>query len=246
MARKYDYTYAGNKTGFGWGMERCEERLLWAAYCEIEQRLGPEQQPQKNEFLEAFFDSGLGVKVDHVAWINSSRRRQSLEPVEFKETNVYDYARNTDRSLKAEMRRQMKTEFFGLDTAGQVRWKHQAEEEIARLPAPHHTWDEMRASRTRASPSLTPRERAVRLRVVDQVQAVTESQPEEEAPDVGKQNAAVAKALRQLKLARKSETISKIVAQLQPDDALLLAETGEIDDADLVDALVARSLEEAA
>ena len=63
---------------------------------------------------------------------------------------------------------------------------------------------------------------------------------------MGKQNAAVAKALRQLKLARKSETISKIVAQLQPDDALLLAETGEIDDADLVDALVARSLEEAA
>jgi hypothetical protein len=67
MARKYDYTYGGNKTGYGWGMERCEERLLWAAYCEVEPRLGPEQQTQKNEFLEAFFDAGLGVKLDTAA-----------------------------------------------------------------------------------------------------------------------------------------------------------------------------------
>jgi hypothetical protein len=242
MARKYDYQYGAGKTAYGWGMEQCEERLLWAAYCEIESKLGAEQQAQKAEFLDAFLHAGMGVKFDTVAWINSRRKRQNLEPIEFTETNIYEYGRMTDRALKAELRNQMKKEYFLLDAVGRVHWKHQAEDEMRRLPPPHNTWEEIRVARTRsAAPSLTNRERQVRLHVVDQAKSEPESEPEEITMTA---SPAVTKALRQLKLAKKPDTIARIISSLAPDDALTLAEEGAFDDADLVDALVERSITE--
>lgn len=241
MARKYDYTFGPGTTAYGWGMERCEEHLLWAYFSEIEARIPPDQVPRKEEFFDKFFNHGLGVTFDTMAWINSIRRRAGLQPLEFKETTIYEYGKMIDRTQKAELRRQMRSEFFVLDAVGRARWRREAEEETARLLPPHHTHAEIRARRSQFNaPSLTPRERAMRLHVVDQ--AVQAEQQQDQEEPVMQQSAAVTRALRQIKLAKKPETLAKIVALLTPDDALDVAECGEIEDSDLVDALVSRSL----
>jgi hypothetical protein len=56
--------------------------------------------------------------------------------------------------------------------------------------------------------------------------------------------AEITRAIQQLKLvAGRPETTAKVIAQLSPDMALAVAESGEIEDQELIDALVLRSLE---
>src|ERR1019366_9614260 len=110
MARKYEY-----KSGyFGWAMERCEEKLLIAGFYEIEHRI-PAQLVWKKEFLDHFFNHGNGVTFETLAHINSIRRRLNLDPLEFTETTIYEYARSPDKLHKSEMRRQIQDEFLALD-----------------------------------------------------------------------------------------------------------------------------------
>jgi hypothetical protein len=87
-----------------------------------------------------------------------------------------DPSANTDRQLKAELRRQMKVSTSGLIRPVGFRRKHQAKEEIARLPDPHHIYNEVRGARTRGAPpwSLAQQVMITRLKVVAQAPAATE------------------------------------------------------------------------
>jgi len=220
-------------------MERCEEKLLISAFYEIEQRIPPGQM-WKEDFLDHFYQHGNGVKFDTISCINAERRRQTLDPIEFRQTTVYEYARSANRIQKSELRRQMRDEFLALDTADRARWRREAEEQTDSLLPPHITFEELKAQREIRPPpaALTPRERTMRFQASEPQPAIY-LPPQ---PEVRTESPTLARAIRQLKLAKRPETIAMIISQLAPDDALDVAESGLVDDADLIDALVARSL----
>jgi hypothetical protein len=220
-------------------MERCEEKLLISAFYEIEPRIPPGQL-WKEDFLDHFYQHGNGVKFDTISCINAERRRQNLDPIEFRQTTVYEYARSANRIQKSELRRQMRDEFMALDTADRARWRREAEEQTDSLLPPHITFEELKAQREFRPPlaALTVRERAMRFQATEPQPAAFAPPP----PEARAESPTLTRAIRQLKLARRPETIAMIIANLAPDDALDVAESGQIEDADMIDALVARSL----
>ena len=233
---------------FGWAMERCEEKLWIARYNQVQHRV-PATELWKREFDINFFDHGFGVTFDTLAHINAARRRVHLTAVEFVETDIGVYGRSggrpEDRMHKSETGRQMQKDYLALDTLGRQRWKAEAESEIEVLPPPHRTFDEWeQEKRSAQSLKLSLREQAAPARAIATAAAMRVPTPTPVAAPASRAAAEITRAIRQLKLvAGRPETTTKVIAQLSPDMALAVAESGEIEDQELIDALVLRSLE---
>lgn len=229
MARKYE---TGPKA-YAWGMEECEEQVLIARFTQISRYIAPGLL-WPDDFQRRFYAFGQGVAFRHIDHINAECRRLGKSELEYQETAVYDYGRNADRQIKAEKRRKLQEHFIGLDTAGQVKWEQQALAEMQRLPPTLMTYDEFATQRQASAQSQTPREAGRRQAAL----AASVNGTAKAAPD----GQTVALTIRRLKLTKNPETVGLIVAALSPDQALAVAETAEIDDHDLLDALVRRSL----
>jgi hypothetical protein len=231
MARKYEL----KPNYYAWLMERCEDRLLIAEFDDIEGRIAADQS-WKRDFTDHFYMHGNGIAFRFIAAINAVRRRLGRPVFNFEETNIYDYGRISDRLQKSELRRQMREEYLGLDTPGRIRWRQNAEDEIAALPPPHYTheeWKNMRRQRYGGT-VLTSAE------IVTRAQAVAQSQPQRTTAKPDDK----ARVITQLKLVQplpdNSALISEILAKLKPDDALDIA--SDFDDPGIRAALVRHSL----
>ncbi len=222
MARKYTYM-DGRYTG--WGMEECEERLLIAYFHQIEGRIRP-GSPWSDDFRVRFYQSGEGVSDRNLGFINAERRRCYLDPLLIRETTVYDYAGNRDRSWKANIRQRALDEYGSLDTADRTKWVFDAIDEMGRLP------DRPLPVTSYVEPvsGLSLTERDTRR---EAVRAAALPKPD------------FTRTIRMLSLANREETVGLIVRALTPDEALLLAESGRLDNPDLIDRLVIRSMETA-
>ncbi len=247
MARKFEYAEGRH----AWFMEKCEERWLIALYHEVAPNI-PNNLGWKLAFESNFFSDGAGVGAHHVAEINNQRTRLSLRSLAFRETHVYDYARNSDRAYKAQMRRDWRDEYVDLDPAAQQAWIKDCEMGIANLEPPHRTFEEYqrdsRERRDRDEQKSVSRERERRMQAVieariEEPQAVAAQQHQQRSlphlrslPDT---------TLRQLRLAARlpdaTALLGDIIGGISPDAALDLAET--MDDDPIVQmALLRRSM----
>src|ERR1700748_1750536 len=90
---------------YAWNLEKCEEEILIAGYDEI-LRFVPADQTWKVDFEYHFFQRGHGLAFESLDSINGVRRRRGLDEIVIRETMIYDYARSTDRLLRAQQRQE--------------------------------------------------------------------------------------------------------------------------------------------
>jgi hypothetical protein len=226
MARKWEIAPGQ----YAWNFEECEEFVLIAGYEDIKPYIPPDQT-WVAEFENHFYQHGNGVAFRFVDEINAVRRRQVLPKLEFRETDVYDYGRSTNKLMKSEHRQRAREE---VTTAGidiRLRLVDQAAAEVTRLPPPHIPYEQYKANKRRfAEESDLSREEVGR-----RVRAHQQS-----AAPVARLQLTLDKAVKMLTFARDPGLRSDIIDRLSGDDALAAAE--QIEDADLRDALVRRSL----
>jgi len=257
VARKYLFG-PGNKN-VGYGMEACEERLLIAVFLKIEPRIRADVA-WPEDFRDRFYTAGQGVSDQHIRLINGELRRQhfdELPPV--RETQMFHYGKETDRSWKAQKRCELRDEYIKLDTADQVKWVETALKEVVAQPPPHYTHDEYLARQEEfkdARNGLSPNEKQRREDAVANAAnaAPKDTGMEEVATETqlvvlpNPQPTDISRTIRQLKLAatklaNKTETVSRIIDRLTPDDALTVAEADEMTDEAIIDLLLNRSME---
>jgi hypothetical protein len=232
MARKYTWA---NGQFVGYGMEECEERLLIVYFEQIAPSIRPEAAWPK-EFFHHFYEAGTGVAESDLTNINRERRRKRLPEFEVIETQMGDYGKSADRSWKAQRRLLLRDQYRDLDTNARHEWTNAALEEFTRQPKPHYTFEEYQARTCyRSNDVLSERERAMRELALKAKDACLEA-----VSSVSKINE---RALRQIKASAKPETRDRIIGALSPDEALVLAECGEIEDEELIDKLVVRSMD---
>ena len=208
-----------------WNLEKCEEEVLIAGYDEI-LRFIPADQTWKAEFEYHFFDRGNGLAFESLAAINGVRRRRGLDEIVIRETMIYDYARSTDRLLRAQQRREVREDLKSASADVRRHRLGQAMVESERLPPPRTTFEEWKERRQDdAGSGLTYQEIANRLAVQKSVHALPTLQPD--------------LAARMLTLASPS-IWGEIIPKLSAEGALEVAE--KIADVELRDALVKHSL----
>lgn len=235
MTRKYLY---GDGRFVAYGMEKCEEQLLIAYYHDIEPKIRPDAM-WRNEFLDRFYRGGQGVSQASLNLVNGERRRLSLPEYTFRETQMIDYGKQPDRMLKAEWRRQYRDQYLDLDRNGKDDWIEKALDDVERQPEPHFTFDERTAYREPNLGGLSQSElRNRRGALMNNVAPI--------APKKIVQKPNLSRQTRLLNIATKLDTVERIVTSLLPDEALQIAEDGEVNDPDVLDLLVNRSLDQAA
>jgi hypothetical protein len=226
VARKWEIS-AGQ---YAWNFEECEELVLIAGYEEIRLCIAPDQT-WVAEFENHFYQHGNGVAFRFVDEINAVRRRQILPKLEFRETDVYDYGRSTNKLMKSERRQHVREEISTASVDVKQRMVAHAAAEVARLPPPHIPYEQYKANRRRylEESDLSREEVGRRVRAHQQSTA-----------PVTRLQLTLDKAIKMLMFARDPGLRSEIIDKLSGDDALAAAE--QIEDADLRDALVRRSL----
>ena len=226
MARKWEISPGQ----YAWNFEECEELILIAGYEEIKPYIPPDQT-WTAEFENHFYQHGNGVAFRFVDEINAVRRRQVLPKLEFRETDVYDYGRSANKLMKSERRQRVREEVGSAGTDVRLRVVAHAEAEVARLPPPHIPYEQYKATRRRhlEESDLSREEVGRRIRAQQQ-----------SAAPVTRWQLTLDKAVKMLTFARDPGLRSEIIDRLSGDDALAAAE--QIEDADLRDALIRRSL----
>jgi hypothetical protein len=226
MARKYAYV----RGRYAWNLEICEEEILIAGYDEIRSFIAPDQTPWRVEFESRFFDIGEGIAQLYIDAINTVRKRHSLNPIAIRETEAGDYCRTNDKVQKAINRRRIREELREMTDDDRRSRIQLAESEIARLPEPHHTFEEYDAWRQQLK-----NDERLSHEEVSRRKAAREEKKATEAIRTLPPNL----ANRMLSLA--SEAIwPDIIAKLSAEDALEVA--AEIDNSKLKDALVKHAL----
>lgn len=242
--------YRIGKHHIGYNFELCEERYFLACYHEIEPRIPPTAQWHRT-FVDNFYRHGNGVSDSAIDAINAERRRLGMEVMEFSETDIYDYARNTDRMWRSQQRQSMRDQYLKLDTANRVRWRDTAHDEMQHLPPPHRTLQEIEAEQRE-------REEAINRQVLERRQRALEAARASDAeaqkqlvlpgkddqpdrPDVSPHSEQINRFRRLFALASKEETIERLLSKLTVEQALEIAEDSE--DAELRDRLVNRILD---
>lgn len=238
MARRYQT----KRETWGWNMALCEEKLLIGTYEDAAPRIP--QSPWKVTWEQDFWENGVGVLDATLEEINSHLRRLDRDILTFTETAVDDFARITDRPIKCERRRLLRGEYRGLDTVGKIRWIEEAKDTIAELPPPVMTWEGFKDHQQRKQelPQATIRQQNL-ARLAERVAAANVPPPP--APTgatINGHSPNISLAIKRLRLATKPETISAIIAKIDPDDALVIADGTELGRPELVDDLVLRSL----
>jgi hypothetical protein len=228
MARKWEIAPGQ----YAWNFEECEEVILVAGYEEIKPYIPPDQT-WVVEFENHFYQHGNGVAFRFVDEINAVRRRQILPKLEFRETDVYDYGRSTNKLMKSERRQRVREEVTTASVDIRLRMVAHAAADVVRLPAPHMPYEQYKANKRR----LSEESDLSREEVGRRVRAHQQSATPVARPQLGLD---LDKALKMLMFARDPGLRSEIIDKLSGDDALAAAE--RIEDADLRDALVRRSL----
>lgn len=252
MARKYEYT--PGKCAYA--LERCEERLLIAYYCDVEPRLRANAIWQL-DFENRFFTNGEGVSEGNLKLLNSERRRNKLDEFEARETHASEYPRLPDRPGKAKFRQDIRDEYKMSDMAERRQFQRAAKAECDTLTDPHFTHEEWVAMKPDSLGGLSAREMSIREHalatyevaapVVEEVEQPVEqlqlpavippSNPEPRAPQTERM-------IRLLGLATRPETRDRILQKITSDEALEVAESGVISDPDVIDELVNRVLDD--
>jgi hypothetical protein len=227
MARKWEISL----NQYAWNFERCEELVLIAGYEEIKAFIPP-GLTWPEEFENHFYQHGNGVAFRFIDEINSVRRRRVMPRLEFKETDVLEYGRSTNKLMKSEHRRRVREEVNAASFDVRLRMVTQASEEMKGLLPPHITYEEYKSNRRRfQNESDLSREEVGRRVRARQLSDAPAPRPQPSLnPD---------KALTMLKYASSPELRSKIIDSLSPDDAL--AAVGQVEDAELRDALILHS-----
>ena len=211
-----------------WNLEKCEEELLIAAYDEI-MRFIPANQVWKAEFEYYFFERGNGLAFDSLSFMNSVRRRHSLDAIVIRETIIYDYARTTARLLKARHRQKVREELNSASADVRRDRLEQAKAESEKLRPPRTTYEEWKhEQRQNTRSGLTSQEVANRLVVEKSVLQEPTLQPD--------------LAVKMLTLASPS-IWDEILPKLSAAGALEAAE--KIDNVELRDALIKYSFKAA-
>jgi hypothetical protein len=227
MARKYEY----RPGHYGWALEKSEEDVLIAAYEEIRPYIPP-AQIWKVEFESHYYDYGDGVTAEFLDQINATRKRRRLDVITIRETEVYEYARSSDRPFKADRRRRFREEFNSANEKVRQRRIETAKAEMAMLPAPSMTFEEWKSREQRhKSDSFLSREEIIKRSNVQR--EATASLPKI------KPTLPVERAVRMLELGSPN-VWGEIISRLSPDDALAAAE--QVSDVELRDALIQHSL----
>jgi hypothetical protein len=156
-----------------------------------------------------------------------------LPKLEFRETDVYDYGRSTNKLMKSERRQRVREEVATASVDIRLRMVAHAAADVARLPAPHMPYEQYKANKRRWSEESDLSREEVGRRVRAHQQSATPVARPQLGLDLDK-------ALKMLMFARDPGLRSEIIDKLSGDDALAAAERTE--DADLRDALVRRSL----
>jgi hypothetical protein len=215
---------------YAWNLEKCEEEILIAGYDEI-LRFVSADQTWKAEFEYHFFDRGNGLAFESLDAINGVRRRRGLDEIVIRETMIYDYARSTDRPLRAHHRRELREDLKSASADVRHHRLGHAKAESERLPLPRTTFEEWKErQQDDARSGLTYQEIANRLAVQKSVRAFPPPSRPTLQPDL---------AARMLTLASPS-IWGEIIPKLSAEGALEVAE--KIADVELRDALVKQSL----
>lgn len=212
---------------FGWNFDPCEETLLIASYEEVKPYI-PANQTWKLEFEQRYFHGGDGVAQSVIDNINVERRRKNLDLLEFRETDVGDYARDPDKPMKAKRRREMQAEVLEWPLDHRSRMMNHLRAEVAQLLPSHRTFDEHEAitARQRMDAPLSQLESANRRTALE---------------SVGKRRALDCEmAVRMLQLATDDDLRSDIITAMSGPDAMAAA--AETEDADLRNLLVRHAL----
>jgi hypothetical protein len=221
MARMFE----GCPGRYAWNLEKCEEEILIAGYDEI-LRFIPADQTWKAEFEYHFFDRGNGLAFESLDAINGVRRRRGLAEIVIRESMIYDYARSTDRLLKAHQRREVREDLKSASADVRRHRLGQSKAESERLPPPRTTFEEWKErQQDDAKSGLTYQEIANRLAGAFPLPNRPTLQPD--------------LAARMLTLASPS-IWGEIIPKLSAEGALEVAE--KIADVELRDALVKHSL----
>jgi hypothetical protein len=228
MARKWEIAPGQ----YAWNFEECEELILVAGYEEIKPYIPPDQT-WAVEFENHFYQHGNGVAFRFVDEINAVRRRQILPKLEFCETDVYDYGRSTNKLMKSERRRRVREEIATVSVDVRLRMVAHAAADVTRLPPPHIPYEQYKANRRRYSDESDLSRAEVGRRVRAHQQSATPVAKPQLSLDLDK-------AMKMLTFARDPGLRSEIIDRLSGDDALAAAE--QVEDADLRDALIRRSL----
>jgi len=201
---------------YAFNLEESEEKLVISAYEDIKSNI-PTEQNWFHEFEENYFFIGNGVAEYSIRAINRVRLRFNLEELCLDETSADEYCRSRDKAHKAARRREWRDEYLSLDKKGREGWYNDNRDVAKRLPPPHFFYAEVKAKRART------------------LSADTAVQPTDSQQ----------RAARQLKIAKgvpdSDALIAAVVAQLDPDDALAVAE--HLDDPALITVLLRKSLQ---
>jgi hypothetical protein len=214
---------------FAWKPERSEETIIITSYSEIRKFISPDQR-WPDEFELHFYQRGDGVAFTDLKKINDEPLRKKLKLIILRETDVGDHAREFDRSVRAQRRRDLRDELADLNPEALRGAIARAHEEVAALLPPHRTYTEYREERA----SNDQENRLSRVQVAQRVLAQRQDQ---KAAQV---DARINKITRMLSLASDPALHGEIIKVLSADEALTLA--GQIDVPDIRNALVRHSL----
>src|SRR5438067_1120844 len=109
MARRFEA--APGK--FCWNPERCEEILITHAYNQIAPFIPP-GATWSRDFEMYWYERGAALADTDLAYINQERRRKKLKPLLLVETDVGEYARERDKSIRAELRRELREQMAAM------------------------------------------------------------------------------------------------------------------------------------
>jgi hypothetical protein len=139
MARKYEYIPGSGI--HAWNLEKCEEEIFIAVYVETRDLIPP-GETWLRRLEHYFFERGEGLGFDELNEFNAVRNRHGLGRVEFRETDVGDYARSRDKVMKSQRRSQIREEVTDASAEVLAERRAQKEAEEKRQLPPHYTHDE--------------------------------------------------------------------------------------------------------
>jgi hypothetical protein len=226
MARKFELSPGK----YVWYLDWCEEILVITAYNEIARFIAPGQAIWSHDFERFFYEKGAPLGFYLIDRINDVRKRKNLKTLTFRETDVSEYGRIGDRAERAKARRALRDQITELDPKGVAAMIEKATIATDALPPPHFTYEEWKANHERQKSESQASRAAVTLRLAqqraDEYRAASEIR--------------MARTMKMLSLVTDKALLDTIIASLNPDEALGLAE--QIEDPVLRNELVRYSI----
>jgi hypothetical protein len=226
MARKFELSVGK----YAWNFDRCEEILVITGYNEILRFIAPDHTLWSRDFERLFYDQGTPLGFYLIERINEVRKRKNLKALTFRETDVSEYGRVTDRSERAKARRALRDQISELDPKGLAVMIDKATIATEALSPPHLTLEELKAKRKKTDQETQISRAAAGLLLAQQKAEKDRAAAENR----------MARIEKMLTLATAQSLRDQIVASLSPEEALDMA--GRVDDFDLRDQLVRHSM----